>query len=250
MSIIYSTFGSVGQNGVTPRRVQLTSTDSFETVQSQNYLAQFKNQIYPTDIIDAIYDFDTSTNAGSWAQFTPVITATGISLIPYVLQEDVVLPVVDGNIPEFIGTTGTIGDSGIVANSIVKNVGEAPSGNIPIYALEVGDITDSEIAITDVAIKASALTPGSLLEASITGEIEPTGFAILHGKIEDDIATASVTLPAVGITPACIVTGAIQQSTNVSFIEKITPGTNEITFTFGAAPGNSTVLSFIAVLPL
>ncbi|TAL08455.1 MAG: hypothetical protein EPO02_12760 [Nitrospirae bacterium] len=86
MSIVSKTFGVAGLVGVTPRRVQLTVTDPITTVQQAGYLTQAEllpDAVYPTDIFDIIYSYNTNTGTGTYAQMVPVISVGGsIQLYP------------------------------------------------------------------------------------------------------------------------------------------------------------------------
>ena len=84
MAIISATFGLLGQDGVTPRRVQMVVTDSLATVTTPEYLLPeqlLPNVVYPTDIFDIIYATNSVTQAGTYGQFTPVFANGQITLL-------------------------------------------------------------------------------------------------------------------------------------------------------------------------
>lgn len=97
MSIVSQTFGVAGQVGVTPRRVQLTVTDSLSVLMTPGYLTQSNlspNAAYPTDIFDIVYGYNTSTGVGTYIQMLPLILAGGVISLyqaPSVLNKNITL---------------------------------------------------------------------------------------------------------------------------------------------------------------
>jgi len=91
MSIIFFSVGEAGQVGETPRRIKLVSSDSYAVITQPGYLNQSTTsgkQIYPTDIIDVIYNYTGTSNfniasawgTGTWQQFVPVFNSGVITL--------------------------------------------------------------------------------------------------------------------------------------------------------------------------
>ncbi len=83
MTVISQTFGLMGQEGVTPRRVQMVVTDSLSAVTTANFInpkAIQPSVVYPTDIFDIIYGFDTTAGVGTYGEFLPTITSGVITL--------------------------------------------------------------------------------------------------------------------------------------------------------------------------
>ena len=81
MSIVSQTLGVAGQNDVSPRRVQMTVTDSLGTITTAGYLNSDVLQpdvVYPTDIFDIIYSFNTATGVGTYGEFLPSFGAQGV----------------------------------------------------------------------------------------------------------------------------------------------------------------------------
>lgn len=80
MSIVSQTFGVAGQVGVAPRRVQMVVTDGLAAVTTPGFLTQenlLPYTVYPTDIFDMIYSFNTVTGVGIYGEFLPVISVGG-----------------------------------------------------------------------------------------------------------------------------------------------------------------------------
>ena len=72
MTVIQRTFGLMGQNGVTPRRVQMVVTDSLAAVTTTGFLNQealLPDVLFATDIIDMIYSYSTAAGTGTYGQF-------------------------------------------------------------------------------------------------------------------------------------------------------------------------------------
>lgn len=86
MSIVEATFGLLGQDGVTPRRVQMVVTDSFSAITGANYLTQVgvsPDSVYPTDIFDITYAYNSVTNTGTYGQFLVSVGVNGsLTLVP------------------------------------------------------------------------------------------------------------------------------------------------------------------------
>ena len=80
MSIVSQTFGVAGQVGVTPRRVQMTVTDGLAAITTAGFLQQADlapNVVYPTDVFDIIYSFNSATGTGTYGEFLPSIAIGG-----------------------------------------------------------------------------------------------------------------------------------------------------------------------------
>lgn len=99
MSIIFLSVGEVGQNGETPRNVKLVSSDTFAILTQPGYLNQTTTsgkQIFPTDIIDVLYNYNGTSNfnvasawgTGTYQKFVPVFNSGIITLQPVGLLTD------------------------------------------------------------------------------------------------------------------------------------------------------------------
>lgn len=140
MGIISKTFGVMGQNGVSPRRVQLVTTDNLATVTTAGYLSNQKlspDQVKPTDIFDVIYSYSAVSGAGTYAVFLPTITAGVVTLALDVSEGNVTLPVVSGNVAQFNGTTGLIQDSGIAAVNLALSSLSSPDAQSDLIWYDV-----------------------------------------------------------------------------------------------------------------
>lgn len=159
MAIIQITTDVVGQINVNPRRVKIISSDDLAAVTAAGYLNSgnlMGEAIYPTDIIDMWYDYVSNSDVGTYAVFTPDISASLITLNEWENPGDVLLPVVSGNIPKFNGTSGQIEDAAIAASSLIvnsNNAGQTISGTTAsatpgtLRSL-VGKMTGSNATIT------------------------------------------------------------------------------------------------------
>lgn len=90
MTVIQRTFGLMGQDGVTPRRVQMVVTDSLDAVTTPGYLtvdSLLPDTLNATDIIDMIYSYSVAAGTGTYGQFqgvvngqTGLITLSGVTI--------------------------------------------------------------------------------------------------------------------------------------------------------------------------
>lgn len=99
MSIIFFSVGEAGQNGETPRNVKLVSSDTFAILTQPGYLNQTTTsgkQIFPTDIIDVLYNYSGTSNfnvasawgTGTYQRFVPIFNNGIITLQPVGLLTD------------------------------------------------------------------------------------------------------------------------------------------------------------------
>ncbi len=120
MAIVSSTFGLLGQDGVTPRRVQLVVTDSLQALTTAGYLTEeglLPNVLYPTDIIDCIYAYSTVSQTGTYGQFQGIVNTTNglITLSGVGLFADAVSSATPGTVRALVGKmvqTATVETSG------------------------------------------------------------------------------------------------------------------------------------------
>jgi hypothetical protein len=131
---------AVGQVDVAPGELSLITTDNLATITSPGYL---NNQSLPTtvsylDIVRALYSFVPGTG-GTYAEFQVSISAvTGvITLVPWVDNANVLLPVVAGNIPNFNGITGQIKDAGIASNVLLTSAIVTPDVGANLIAFDI-----------------------------------------------------------------------------------------------------------------
>lgn len=101
---------SVGQQSVNPRWILISTDDDAATVLTAGYLTA-PNQIFATDLQDSDMALVTTVDAGvtSSSVFEVSLGANGaVSLNAPINPGNVTLPVVDGHIAVFDGTTGLI----------------------------------------------------------------------------------------------------------------------------------------------
>lgn len=85
MSIISFNVQAPMLQGIAPRQVQLVSTDSLATITAAGYMnkqgqvLQGQN-LSPTDIINAIYNYNPATNFGTFGSFYPSFSGSVITL--------------------------------------------------------------------------------------------------------------------------------------------------------------------------
>jgi hypothetical protein len=118
MGIISSTFGLLGQDGVTPRRVQLVTTDNLATVTTAGYLTEQginPNFIYSTDIFDAIISYNVNTTVGTYIELLPTIVNGVITLSA--ASSTIVLPTIANHIATYTNTSGGLSEDPTTAIS-------------------------------------------------------------------------------------------------------------------------------------
>lgn len=155
MGILTINTNSTGQIDVNPRRVTIMTTDSLATVTTAGYLNPISLQgynIYPTDVIEMLYAYNTSTKASTLGFFQPTITAGVITLDVWENAGGAVqLPVVDGDFAIFNGTTGQIKDGGYSPSDATKTkvamaYGAVTLNHISVFADTAGTVTERTAA--------------------------------------------------------------------------------------------------------
>lgn len=179
----------VGEVGALPITIKMVTTDNLATVTTAGYLNNSQLlgvTISPNDILEVLYSYNVSTNAGSFAIFVPTISNGIITLNMFVNPGDVLLPVVSGNFAVFNGTTGQIKDAGFlpsnaaktnvvmangatVVNHIMVSTDTAGTvGNLAGTAINDGSIQAGRDAVAGTLISFPATTAnGSLIVAAI-----------------------------------------------------------------------------------
>jgi hypothetical protein len=130
---------SVGQVGVSPGKISMTTDQELATIVSSGFLKQGNGgiQFSPLDIIEAIYDVDPTSLVGIFGIFTVGLNGNVITLTEWTNAGDVLLPVVSGNIPNFNGTTGQIQDGGLASNKILTSAITNPDVSIDLVSFDV-----------------------------------------------------------------------------------------------------------------
>jgi hypothetical protein len=154
-----------GQVNVKPRLPRLFAPkDTLATITTAGYLNSSPiiqtNPPQVGDFIFAVYN-------GGQGIFTVTITAGVVTLVPWVDAGNVLLPVVNGNIPMFNGTLGQISDSNILAtNLVVKNAVNTMAAGSGIVLAKVNG-TESAGAVTANGVS-GVITTSSLTTAALS----------------------------------------------------------------------------------
>lgn len=155
MTIISLYTDTTGQVSVNPRRVKLITTDDLSAITTAGYLnnsASTSYQICTTDVIDAIYDFNTTTGIGTYETFTPTFSNGRITLTEWVNPGNVLLPVTANNLALFNNATGQIYDAGVspsdISKSRVASVADATINYVPHYADGNGTLSSATGPVT------------------------------------------------------------------------------------------------------
>ena len=159
---------SVGEVGVLPGSVKMVTTSNLSAITAAGFLNGTGNQLKtvqlaPSDVIECLYSYNASTDAGTLAFFQPSITNGVITLVDWANPGDVLLPVVSNDFAVFNGTTGQIKDAGY---------------------------SPSDAAKTKVVMATAATTIGYLAHfTDIAGTIGNTAGAVVHpGTIQSGLA--------------------------------------------------------------
>ena len=127
MSLLSLIRVGAGQVSVQPGDVRMIATDNLDAITTANYLQNTVNSpakligLAPSDVIECLYSYNVSSGTGTLAYLQPSISNGVITLVDWVNPNNVVLPVVAGNLPMFDSTTGILEDSLI------------PSTQVPVY---------------------------------------------------------------------------------------------------------------------
>lgn len=216
MAITHIQTEFAGQVGVNPRLPRIVCTDDYAAITTLNYLQGVVDQgytFYPTDFVAINY-----SDGFGW--FKPVITASGITLIPEPTDGNVTLPVVSGNLPKFSGTAGLLVDSGISPSNAAK---------------------------TKMVMANAATVVNNLVKATDTaGTIGDVGARILCGITPSyGGGDTSNTFTVAGLTSGAHGSATIRTSANSVAVAKAVPGTDSLAITFTADPGAGTTVDYI-----
>jgi len=126
--------------------VSMITSDNLATITTAGYLSNSTaaGGLSSSDIVKAVYSYGTASQA--FGIFS-VTTSGGINtLVPWVNQGNVLLPVVNGNVASFNGTTGQIKDSGVPANKVLYTSFTSPDTNANIVSFQVS-VTAAALAL-------------------------------------------------------------------------------------------------------
>jgi hypothetical protein len=226
--------------GQAPRRVKIVSTDNFATVTASGYLNSTNlqgNIILPTDFIDMVYSYSSSTNSGVNQVFLPSINATNIiTLNLYVNSGNVLLPVTNGDVAVFNGTSGQIKDGGALGQAAFKAVTD-----------------NSQTAVASFNPTNPFSTSGNTLAVftnAANGTIQSSGlglFTIQPSSFGGGSTSNAFTFTGMTSSAKWVWASLLSATNNVA-ITKVVPGTNIVTISFTADPGAGTNVNIIALL--
>lgn len=156
-----------GQIGLTPRRVKMVTTDNSATISAAGYLNAQNLEgraIYPTDVFDIIYSYNSATNTGTYGEFLPTFSSGVITLTANVNEGNVTLPVVDGDFAVFDGTAGVIKDAGYLPSDAAKTA--VVMASAAVIANHIACFSDTAGTVNDDA--ATAINGGNI-QAGLSG---------------------------------------------------------------------------------
>jgi hypothetical protein len=156
-----------GQIGDKPRRPKLRTTDSLSTITTAGYLNPSNLQgqvVYSTDVFDVWYGYSSELSPGTYSAFTVTMSNGVITLVQEVDPGNVLLPVVNGDVAIFNGTSGQIKDSNILSSNIVRkdSTNTMAAGSSIVLAKVNG--TEASNAVTASGV-AGVITTSSLTTA-------------------------------------------------------------------------------------
>ncbi len=220
MGILSSTFGLAGQDGVTPRRVQMQTTDTLAVITGAGYLTEQginPNFVYATDIFDVTYNFNVNTGVGTYIELLPTIVNGVITL--NAAGSTIVVPTIANHIATYINTEGGLsedpttaisggniqaglsGTAGFLASFpatalkgslelvAVANTGNTVTtiSNAAMGQASVISIPDPAAATADFVIAPAALVSGNIVKASGTA-----GLVVDAGIIAADVVQTNI----------------------------------------------------------
>lgn len=213
MAILQLTFGTVGTPGTAPRIVTLLTNDTLATITAANYIksgAATLEGIQPTDIVATYYAPTANTLAFVWLQ--PTFSGNIITLNTFSNPGNVLLPVVNGDLAIFNGTSGQIEDSNILATNVMKlNTANAMTS--------AGSITFNKVNGTEAS---NAVTASGIAGVITTSSLTTAG-----------AASYAITWTNTSITATSVVLLIIAGGTNTTenITLKVVPGAGTATLT-------------------
>ncbi len=166
ISLNTNTTGLVGDQ-VNPRRITMVTTDSLATITTAGYLNSAASEGFiflPTDVLEALYDFNTSTQAGTLGFFQLSFSGRTITLNAWENPGNVLLPVVDGHFANFNGTSGQIKDDGFLPSDATKT--NVVMASAAVIANHIACFSDTAGTVNDDA--ATAINGGNI-QAGLSG---------------------------------------------------------------------------------
>ncbi len=200
MGILAFNVNTTGLEGpsVRPRRCTMVSSDNLTKITTAGYINSQNlagNTVQPTDVFDVLYSFNASTGVGSFGIFTLSYSqSTGYTLVEWANPANVLLPVINGDVAIYNGTSGQISDSGILGTNIVskaavnqmaaggeilldKGTGTVSAGAVTINkqaGVITAAVTTAAAATTSITFNNSEIVAGSVILVSLMGGTNTT----------------------------------------------------------------------------
>lgn len=210
MAIITSTFGLLGQDSVTPRRVQLVSTDNLAAITAAGYLTQQginPDFIYTTDIFDTIYSYNVATQTGTYIELLPTIVNGVITL--NAASSTIVLPTIANHIATYINTEGGLSEDPATAIS-GGNIQAGLSGTAGYLASFPSTASKGSLHVTGVANTGNTITTisnAAMGQASVISIPDPAT-ATSNFIIADSAGTQHITTGSLEVDVGNLLAGS------------------------------------------
>lgn len=284
MSLLQLIRVSVGEVGVLPGNVKMVATDNLATITTAGYLNGVNNgnivsgvQLATTDVIECLYNFNTSTGSCSFTVLRPTFSNGVITLTADAGNEALTSGHIfvgnSSNVAADVAMTGDIaitntGVTSIVAGVIVNadinasaaiafsKLAALTSGNILVGS--AGNVATSVAMSGDATIVASgaltiandAITTAKILNANVTLAKLASGIAPSHvvkfagqPTTVGGAASEAFTVTGVAATDLAFVQIVNDGTANVTVLQAVCT-TNTLTVTFSANPGNDCVFNY------
>lgn len=213
------TTGFAGEVDVKPATPRLYApTDNYATITAAGYINKVQGaagSLNPSDIIMAYYE-------GGRGLFYPSFSGQAVTLNPLPSSGEVILPVVDGNFPEFDGTLGVMKDSGIAISSALLTTSTATDYQM-FVPLQPCVTTDGTWTLTRISqgILGWVKTPASdstILTFDITPYLRTTalqGLSLTSLSCAFSIETANIVSHEIELTSTTFVTSVAPALTGI-----------------------------------
>jgi hypothetical protein len=210
MGIIQIQPVNVGEVGVLPATVKMTTTDNLATITAAGYLngANLMGiSIGPTTILQVLYSYNIATNSGTYGEFTVSISSNVLTLLEFVSAGNVLLPVVANHIAIFNGTTGQVtGDLSPAING--GNIQAGLSGTAGTLASFPATAAKGSLIVAAVANTGNTTTTisnAAMGQASVISIPDPgaaTANFLLNAGVQTMAAGSQIILAKVNGTEA------------------------------------------------
>jgi hypothetical protein len=218
MGIISSTFGLMGQDGITPRRVQLVTTDNLATITTAGYLTEQgvnPSFIYPTDIFDVIFNYNVNTTVGSYIELLPTIVHGVITL--NAASSTVTLPTITDHIAVYSNTAGGLTED--AANAINGgNIQAGLSGTAGVLSSYPSTASKGHLTLAAVANTGNTITTisnAAMGQASVVSIPDP-GVATSKFVLTDSAGVQHITTGSLSVDLGNIAAGSSGHAGTIS----------------------------------